>query len=89
MTIEFMKGVQCAESTKPTLYTVIMNEKEKSPSPMRKNFTKSFAMHWKKKSQMMNKDQKKRKRKTREKKCKQKVDNRNCVKTKETWAQQL
>jgi hypothetical protein len=32
----------------------------------------------------MNKDQKKRKRKTREKKCKQKVDNRNCVKTKET-----
>lgn len=31
---------------------------------------------------MMNKDQKKRKRKTREKKCKQKVDNRNCVKTK-------
>lgn len=36
MTIEFMKGVQCAESTKPTLYTVIMNEKEKSPSPMRR-----------------------------------------------------
>ncbi len=33
---------------------------------------------------MMNKDQEKRKRKTREKKCKQKVDNRNCVKTKET-----
>jgi hypothetical protein len=37
MTIEFMKGVQCAdESTKPTSYTLIMNEKEKSPSPMRK-----------------------------------------------------
>jgi hypothetical protein len=66
-----MKGVQCVESTKPTLYTIIMNEKEKSWSSMRKKITKSFVMHLKKNTKWWWIKTQKKKKKTKQNKTKQ------------------
>jgi hypothetical protein len=83
MTIEFMKGVQCAESTKPTSYTLPSSwmRRRNHHRQWEKKILKALRCTKKRKAKWWIKDPKKE-RKTREKKCKQKDDDRNCVKTK-------